>query len=504
VARINTGQSGNASLVYSTYLGGEASDFGVGIALGPNNVAYVTGGTSSLLFPTTTGAFQTTGNVNSSTFVSLVDTGKSGAASLKYSTYLAGTNFDTGNAIRADGSGNAYIVGATFSSDFPVTPGAFEPVLPGTHGNGFVSKISPGGNGAADLVYSTFFGGNGPNAEQGFAIALDATNPPNAFITGQTSATASSFPILPPATATPPAFQPNLNGTSDAFVAKLTLIPTLTVAPTALNFGTILIPNTSAPQSVTLTNNTNATISFTSATITGTNGADFAVSANTCAGGIPSGATNTCTVSVTFKPSVVGAEAATLVLTDGDSTSPQNIALTGSGTNIAPDFTVTGPAATQTVKAGSQVQFTVNVNPVGGFTSQVDLTCGSVPTLTLGTCAASPPSVTPDGVNPSPSTVTVTTTAFMVPPPSPRTPPLSIRQVVPVILALLLLCLLPGTRRLRMRLALGTAMIFLVVLAGCSGKPHPHTLKGSYVLTITGTLHGGATTHTATVNLTVN
>jgi hypothetical protein len=70
--------------------------------------------------------------------------------------------------------------------------------------------------------------------------------------------------------------------------------------------------------------------------------------------------------------------------------------------------------------------------------------------------------------------------------------------------ALMLLSLLPRTRRLRVRLAMATAMIFFVVLAGCGGGTHPHTEKGSYVLTVTGTLHGGTETHSATVNLTVN
>ncbi len=500
VAKIDTTKIGNASLVYSTYLGGEVSDFGVGIALGPGNVAYATGGTKSLLFPTTAGAFQTTGNANGVAFVSLVDTTRAGAASLQYSTFLGGTNEDGGNAIQADGTGNAYVVGTTISTDFPVTPGALEPTRPSAAGNGFLTKLNPGGSGAADLKYSTFFGGNGPTQEQGFAIALDAANPPNAYITGQTFSTAASFPIFPPT-----AFQTTLNGPSDAFIAKLTLIPTLVVSPTALNFGTILIPNTSAPQSVTLTNNTNAAMVFTSALISGGSPAaantDYAVSANTCGVSIAAGAS--CTVSVTFKPTVAGAETGNLVLTDGDSTSPQTISLTGTGTNTAPDFTVTAPG-TATVKNGSSVNFTVTVTPVGGFTSQVDLTCASVPALTLGTCTPSPASVTTtDGVTPKTSTVTVTTTAFM-PPPSRRIPPLSMRQVVPLFLAVMLLFLLPTTRRLRMRLTLGTAMILFVVLAGCSGKPHPHTQKGSYVLTVTGTLHGGATTHSATVNLTVN
>src|SRR4029077_7245153 len=141
---------------------------------------------------------------------------------------------------------------------------------------------------------------------------------------------------------------------------------------------------------------------------------------------------NQCTVSVTLKPSVVGAETATLQLTDGDSTRPQLISLTGAGTNTAADFTVTAPA-TATVKNGSQVPITVTVTPVGGFTSQVNLTCTSAPTLNLGTCTASPASVTTtDGVTAKTSTVTVTTTAMMTPPPSFRTPPLSPRQFLPL------------------------------------------------------------------------
>jgi hypothetical protein len=342
VARIDTTKSGTPSLIYSTFLGGGTSDEGFGIGLEPNNVnsvAYVTGTTSSTNFPTfPAGAFQTTGNTAGIAFVTLLDTSKTGAASLQYSTYLGGSRVTTGHGVHADGSGNAYVAGSTSAADFPVTPGAFQPVYPGAQSDGFVSKINPSGGGTADLVYSTFFGGNAVAHDQIFSIALDTSSPPNAYITGQTFSTAASFPIFP----NPGAFQTALKGTSDAFIAKLTLIPTLVVSPTSLNFGTVVMPSTSAAQTVTLTNNTNATIAFTSATFTnGTPAAattDYAVSANTCAGGIPSGVppANQCTVSVTFKPSVAGVETATLLLTDGDSTSPQSIALTGTGASPVP------------------------------------------------------------------------------------------------------------------------------------------------------------------------
>jgi hypothetical protein len=509
VTRIDTTKSGAASLAYSTYLGGQTLELGFGIGLGPSNVAYVTGTTNSTNFPTMpAGAFQTTNKASGgvgTAFVTLIDTGVAGGASLKYSTYLGATGNDVGSSIRADGAGNAYVAGATGSPGFPITAGALQPVYPGGLSDGFVSKLNPAGGGASDLLYSTFFGGNGGHDDV-FAVALDTANPPNVLITGETFSTAASFPVFPST-----AFQKTLKGTSDAFIAKLTLIPTLAISPTSLAFGPQAIGVATAPQTVTLTNNTSDPIPFSGASIsfTGSNAANFASPSNTCGASIAAGAS--CTVSVTFTPAGIAPASATLVITvvitNGGLSSSQSFNVSLTGTSIPPDFTVTAPA-TATVKDGSSVNFTVTVTPVGGFTSQVDLTCTSAPTLTAGSCTPSPASVTTtDGVTPKTSTVTVMTTAFMVPP-SLRTPPispLSIRQIVPLLVALMLLSLLPRTRRLRMRLAMVTAMIFFAVLAGCSGNsPHPHTEKGSYVLTVTGTLHGGATTHSATVNLTVN
>src|SRR6266850_1223805 len=124
VSRIDTTLSGPASLVYSTYLAGSTLDLGFAMALGPSNVAYVTGTTGSTDFPfpgATTGAFDTIGSGSGKAFVTLVDTTKSGGASLQYSTFLGGSGGDTGFGIRADASGNAYLVGTTASNDFAGT-----------------------------------------------------------------------------------------------------------------------------------------------------------------------------------------------------------------------------------------------------------------------------------------------------------------------------------------------------------------------------------------------
>jgi hypothetical protein len=107
------------ALVYSTYLGGNGSDSARGIALDSFGDAYVTGSTSSTNFPTTAGAYQTTGTV----FVTKLNALGTG---LIYSTYFGGSNGDLGTGIAVDSSGNAYITGDTWSFDLPTTPGAFQ------------------------------------------------------------------------------------------------------------------------------------------------------------------------------------------------------------------------------------------------------------------------------------------------------------------------------------------------------------------------------------------
>jgi hypothetical protein len=514
VTRIDTTQIGAASKIYSTYLGGAIFDEALAIALGPSNVAYVTGTTNSNNFPVAPkpGAFDTTGPAagTGKAFVSLIDTTLAAVPSLKYSTFLGGTGGDTGFGIRADAQGNAYVAGTTSSMDFPKVSGVggFEAAYPpGAPSVGFISKLNPGGNGAADLGYSTYFGGSGSttNGDHIFAIAIDTSNPANAYVTGQTYSTAATFPVFPKTA--PTAFQTTLNGTSDAFVAKLTPIATLAVAPTSLDFGTVLIPNTSAAKMVTLTNNTSAAITFTSAIAYNGNppanppvpSTDYAAT-NTCGGSIPFGATNTCTVSVTFTPSAVGSRPATLVLTDGDSTSPQTVTLTGTGTNTPPDFTLSAAPTTVTVAQGAvSTPVTITVNPTNGFNSAVALTCAGAPAKSI--CTLNPASITP----PTTSALTFTAHAMLVPLPMTKpAPPLNMLRIVPLFFVLMLLFLLRSTQRFRTRLAMVSAIIVCVTLAACGGSSYPNnnTAKGTYPLTITGT--SGALTHPVTVTVTVN
>jgi hypothetical protein len=333
VTRIDTTKANGASLIYSTYLEGSKLDGGTAIALGPNNVAYVTGTTDSLDFHTTTGAFQTTGAITGVAFITLVDTTMSGNSSIAYSTFFGGTGSDIGFGIQADSNGNAYVVGSTQSLDFPITPFALPSSLPNPNGSPFVVKLSPKGNGTADRIYASYFGGTGDGlptgADQGNAIAIDSHG--NAYITGVT------FSADMPTTAG--AFQTTLKGTSDAFVAKLPLLLPVVVSPASLDFGTQLVGAATSPQTVTLTNNNATALAITSIAVVATAppaaATDFAIApGGTCNASLPAGMS--CTVNVTFTPSVASAESAKLVFTDGDPSSPQFATLTGTGTANAP------------------------------------------------------------------------------------------------------------------------------------------------------------------------
>ena len=382
VSRIDTTLSGVGSLIYSTYLAGSTLDLGNAVALGPSNVAYVTGTTDSNDFPfpgPTAGAFDTNGSSIGKAFVTLVDASKSGSSSVTYSTYLGGTGGDTGFGIRADGSGNAYVAGTTTSNDFAGTGalkrlGAFQPTLLNSFGSPFIAKLNPGGNGSADLLYATYFGGSGDGShtDQGFGIAIDSSSPPNAYVTGQTfSADMPVVSSLPTGG--------SLKPPSDAFVAKLTLIPTLAVVPTSLSFGVQPVGVASTPQTVTVTNNNSVTVTFTSIAISGANSADFSKATDTCSPSVAAGAQ--CTVSVTFTPSAPATlnEVATLVFTDSDVNSPQNVSLTGSGSASAPGA---GLAPT-TLAFGNQLVNTTSA------AQTVTLTNNGTAALTITSIAAS-------------------------------------------------------------------------------------------------------------------
>ena len=117
------------------------------------------------------------------------------------------------------------------------------------------------------------------------------------------------------------------------FVANPTATaPAAILSALSLTFNNQLVNVTSAPQSVTVTNSGSANLIFGSGavTVSGGNATDFTVSANTCSGAaIAPGAP--CSITVTFTPSIVGTESAAINFVDNASTSPQTVAVSGTG-----------------------------------------------------------------------------------------------------------------------------------------------------------------------------
>jgi hypothetical protein len=197
VAKVNP--SGTA-LVYAGFLGGSYHDYGYGIAVDSSGNAYVTGSTRSSDFPAVVGP-DLSFNGYTDAFVAKVN--PSGTA-LVYAGFLGGSSEDAGRGIAVDSSGNAYVTGWTWSSDFPAVVG------PDTSHNGgyydaFVAKVNPSGTA---LVYAGFLGGSGWDG--GHGIAVDSSG--NAYVTGYNGS--SDFPaVVGPDT--------SYNGGGDAFVAKV-------------------------------------------------------------------------------------------------------------------------------------------------------------------------------------------------------------------------------------------------------------------------------------------
>ena len=193
-----------SALVYSTYLGGSgdfySGDFGNGIAVDASGDAYVTGQTSSGNFPVSKGAYQTTRPNSAGRNSAFVTKMNATGTALVYSTYLGGSGSagsspgDSGQGIKINASGNAYVTGYTYSKDFPVSSSAYQKTnkaFVNGGSNAFVTEMNTTGTA---LVFSTYLGGSAaPEAEQDGAsgIALDSAG--NVYIAGGTHST--DFPV---------------------------------------------------------------------------------------------------------------------------------------------------------------------------------------------------------------------------------------------------------------------------------------------------------------------
>lgn len=213
ISKINA--TGSA-FIYSTYLGGHATDEGNSIAVDAAGNAYITGKTHAPDFPLVKPLREELGQ-GGDAFVSII---KSDGSELLFSSLLGGSSGDVGSSIALDGAGNIYVTGVTDSPDFP-TKNAQQSVIGGKN-DAFITMLKGDGS---SIIYSTFLGGSDEENDQGShyprgRIAVDSDG--NAYVTGTTRS--ANFPTVNP-------LQPSLKGYTVAFVAKIDAIaPTLKVS----------------------------------------------------------------------------------------------------------------------------------------------------------------------------------------------------------------------------------------------------------------------------------
>ena len=472
----------SGGIAYSTYLGYLTALFA--IAVDTTGSAYVTGYNIANDFPivTTSICDPSVAACNGVIIAKLNPTG----SSLAYSTFLGTSNNMVGQAIQVDAKGDAFIVGSDVQFDLANPIEEFA----GGAGNVVVAEIDPS---ASTLLMATFLGGQVWDAASG--LALDSKGA--AYVTGETQSIDFSV--------TQSAFQTALGGQTDTFISKIdptTNAPAVAMAPFSLQFGSQNVGSTSTAQTTVLRNMGSAALTISGKTI----GADFAET-DDC--GTTVAPASFCTFTVTFTPTTSGSLMEGLTITDDASGSPHSVTLTGTGTGLAPNFTISGGSNATTVSPGGTATYALNVTPTGGsFSNAVTFACDGAPAF--ATCTVNPQSIIP-GQNSSTVTVTVKTAGTvgeMYTPSGRRNWFLASWIFAPMgLVGVVVLGRNDRRKRIVQRALLTIAMITILFLAGCSGtgagvrQSQNTTPPGTYNLSVVGM--SGTLQHSATLTLIV-
>ena len=394
VTKLNAAGS---ALVYSTFLGGNGGDSGWAVAVDSAGEAYVTGRTTSTNFPTVN-PFQATnqgGYFGYDVFVSELNAAGSALVS---SSYLGGSEDDAVAGIGLDSSGNAYVAGQTYSTNFPTTPGALQQTataasclefprgyIPftsiitienGVGGQVLFGQMTPAAYAALSSVplpnepYRIGFCESVeiyPGAYYQIAVPTAQERVGNFSDVGfQLTNPATSLPylnnIIIPPTSTPGTFAwvinhpPNPPGYND-YVAKISVNSGVSLLSVSLPFGTENVGVPSSPLTATVTNSGTDILTISKVAIEGTNAGDFATSADTCTGASIK-PTDSCTLNVAFTPTGAGTRSASLEFFDNASNSPQTVGLTGTGFSA---IAVTLGPTTASVPLGHTTVFTSTI-----------------------------------------------------------------------------------------------------------------------------------------------
>ena len=556
VTRLNAGAS---ALLYSTYLGGIDAEEGNGVAVDSVLNAYVTGFTGSTDFPTAnppvgSGTFgggaadafvarislslaleppslffaaQTIGTASAPQVVTVTNISSLSASIASISP--GGDFAETNNCPSSLPAGNSCTINVTFTpTDVGVRAG--ELVLTDGDGNtptvkltgtGGISEVtlSPSppiisfpdqivgttsttqsvilentGDGFLDIASIEVSGDFGETNDcpmpfpsslaAGESCTIDVTFTPTdvGARTGEVTIT-SNAPSSPDTLA--------LSGTG--------VVPVVSLSAPSLSFADRTVGTASTAQSVTLTNTGSAVLDLAGISVSG----DFAET-DDCGSSLAVG--GSCTIDVTFTPTDVGARTGEVTITSNAPSSPDTIALSGTGT----DFSISASPASATISAGQSATYTLTVSPLGGFTGDVSLSCSGEPQA--ATCSISPTSVTLDGTNVSTADVTVATTASSTVFPLPE-PPFGLHWMVWLLALAILISLVQAARRRRGWVTLAAAVLSVVLLSSCGGGATPQSLPppgggtpgtptGTSSLTVTAT--SGQVSHSVQLTLTVN
>jgi hypothetical protein len=208
VAAIDPTVATTATLVYSIYIGGTHWDEAYGIAFAPDGTIWLAGATYSPdIWIVGNSVYQSIYGGDGDAYVAHISPGL-GAKALLYSSFLGGSGIDEATSMVLDPSGSVILSGYTLSTNFPVTSNAFQTAY-GGNTDGFIAILDTSKQKAEQLVYSTYFGGDG--ADSAYDLKEDSQG--ILYVTGYTES-----PGLP---STSNALQTAYDGSVDAFGLKL-------------------------------------------------------------------------------------------------------------------------------------------------------------------------------------------------------------------------------------------------------------------------------------------
>jgi len=342
VAKFDTTKSGATSLIYSTFLGGNSGEMGTGIGVDGSGNVYVAGVTGSANFPTLN-AYQPTYQGGQDVFLTKLDPTRSGASCLLYSTFLGGSAFDVCCRLAVDGSGNAYLIGWTESTDFPIL-NQYQSDQP--YRDIVVTKLDTTKSGIDSLAYSSYLGGSGNDGVY-FCSGIAVDSRGTAYVTGETWS--ADFPTLNQ-------YQ-TYQGGGDAFIAKIRASADIAVTKTSDN----LEPKVGETFNFTVTAANNGPMEATGLQVSDSLPAGLAYQSSTASKGTYTSGTGIWDIgtlaigeTATLTIAVVGTSGATVT----------NTASVSALNESDPDMTNNSASATVTLKYVLKV-----VAGVGGTTS---------------------------------------------------------------------------------------------------------------------------------------